>query len=82
MTKLYKKNELMFALVWIAIYVVGTSLAEALCEFGIGGILGKHDLEGDDTAQNDILGLENLGHAANAEPLDDLTATGDQLANH
>ena len=32
MTKLYKKNELMFALVWIAIYVVGTSLAEALCE--------------------------------------------------
>ena len=32
MTKLYRKNELMFALVWIAIYVVGTSLAEALCE--------------------------------------------------
>ena len=32
MTKLYKKNELLFALVWIAVYVVGTSLAEALCE--------------------------------------------------
>ena len=32
MTKLYKKNEIMFALVWIAIYVVGTSLAEALSE--------------------------------------------------
>ena len=32
MTKLYKKNEITFALVWIAIYVVGTSLAEALSE--------------------------------------------------
>ena len=32
MTKLYKKNELTFALVWIAVYVVGTSLAEALGE--------------------------------------------------
>ena len=32
MTKLYRKNGLTFALVWIAIYVVGTSLAEALCE--------------------------------------------------
>ena len=32
MKKLYGKNELTFALVWIAIYVVGTSLAEALSE--------------------------------------------------
>ncbi len=32
MKKLYEKNELIFALVWIAIYVVGTSLAEALSE--------------------------------------------------
>ena len=32
MKKLYEKNELTFALVWIAIYVVGTSLAEALSE--------------------------------------------------
>ena len=32
MKKLYEKNELAFALVWIAIYVVGTSLAEALGE--------------------------------------------------
>ena len=30
MKKLYEKNELAFALVWIAVYVVGTSLAEAL----------------------------------------------------
>ena len=32
MKKLYEKNELAFALVWIAVYVVGTSLAEALGE--------------------------------------------------
>ena len=32
MKKLYQKNELAFALVWIAIYVAGTSLAEALSE--------------------------------------------------
>ncbi len=32
MKKLYEKNELAFALVWIAVYVVGTSLAEALSE--------------------------------------------------
>ncbi|QUA53231.1 CPBP family intramembrane glutamic endopeptidase [Aristaeella lactis] len=32
MKKLYEKNELTFALVWIAIYVIGTSLAEALNE--------------------------------------------------
>ncbi len=32
MKKLYEKNELTVALVWIAIYVVGTSLAEALSE--------------------------------------------------
>ena len=32
MKKLYEKNELTFALIWIAIYVVGTSLAEALSE--------------------------------------------------
>ena len=32
MKKLYERNELTFALVWIAIYVVGTSLAEALSE--------------------------------------------------
>ena len=32
MKKLYGKNELTFALVWIAVYVVGTSLAEALSE--------------------------------------------------
>ena len=32
MKKLYEKNELIFALVWIAIYVAGTSLAEALSE--------------------------------------------------
>lgn len=30
MKKLYEKNELTFALVWIAIYVAGTSLAEML----------------------------------------------------
>jgi len=30
MKKLYEKNELAFALVWIAVYVAGTSLAEAL----------------------------------------------------
>ena len=28
MTKLYKKNELWFALVWIGVYVVGSSLAD------------------------------------------------------
>ena len=32
MKNLYRKNELVFALVWIAIYVAGTSLAEALSE--------------------------------------------------
>ena len=32
MKKLYGKNELTFALVWIAIYVAGTSLAESLSE--------------------------------------------------
>ncbi len=32
MKKLYEKNELIFALVWIAIYVAGTSLAETLNE--------------------------------------------------
>ena len=32
MRKLYGKSELTFALVWIAIYVTGTSLAEALTE--------------------------------------------------
>ena len=32
MKKLYEKNELTFSLVWIAIYVAGTSLAEALSE--------------------------------------------------
>ena len=32
MKKLYEKNELVFAMVWIAIYVAGTSLAEALNE--------------------------------------------------
>ena len=32
MKKLYDKNELTFALVWIAVYVVGTSLAETLNE--------------------------------------------------
>ena len=32
MKKLYEKNELTFALVWIAVYVVGTSLAETLNE--------------------------------------------------
>ena len=32
MKKLYEKNELTFTLVWIAVYVVGTSLAEALSE--------------------------------------------------
>ena len=32
MKKLYEKNELSFALVWIAIYVVGTCLAEMLSE--------------------------------------------------
>ncbi len=32
MKKLYEKNELAFALAWIAVYVAGTSLAEALSE--------------------------------------------------
>ena len=32
MKKLYEKNELAFALVWIVIYVAGTSLAETLNE--------------------------------------------------
>ena len=32
MKKLYAKNELTFTLVWIAVYVAGTSLAEALSE--------------------------------------------------
>lgn len=32
MKKLYEKNELIFSLTWIAIYVIGTSLAEALSE--------------------------------------------------
>ncbi|MBQ9252903.1 MAG: CPBP family intramembrane metalloprotease [Clostridia bacterium] len=32
MKKLYEKNELTFALVWIAIYVAGTTLAETLNE--------------------------------------------------
>lgn len=32
MKKLYEENELTFALVWIVIYVAGTSLAEALSE--------------------------------------------------
>ena len=32
MKKLYEKNELTFALVWIGIYVIGTSLAETLNE--------------------------------------------------
>lgn len=32
MKKLYEKNELSFALVWIAIYVVGTCLVEMLGE--------------------------------------------------
>ena len=32
MKKLYEKNELIFSLIWIAIYVIGTSLAEALNE--------------------------------------------------
>ena len=32
MKKLYEKKELTFALVWIAVYVAGTSLAEALSE--------------------------------------------------
>ena len=32
MKKLYEKNELVFALVLIAVYVIGTSLAEALSE--------------------------------------------------
>ena len=32
MKKLYEKNELTFALVWIAVYVAGTSLAETLNE--------------------------------------------------
>ncbi len=32
MKKLYEKNELTFALVWIVIYVAGTSLAEMLSE--------------------------------------------------
>ena len=32
MKKLYEKNELTFSLVWIAIYVAGTSVAEALSE--------------------------------------------------
>lgn len=36
MRNLYRKNELTFALVWIAIYVFGTSLAEALS--GITGV--------------------------------------------
>ena len=32
MKKLYEKNELSFALLWIAVYVAGTSLAETLNE--------------------------------------------------
>ena len=32
MKKLYEKNELAFALVWIGIYVAGTTLAETLNE--------------------------------------------------
>ncbi len=32
MKKLYEKNELIFSLIWIAIYVIGTSLAETLNE--------------------------------------------------
>ena len=32
MKKLYEKNELVFALVWIAVYVAGTTLAETLNE--------------------------------------------------
>jgi membrane protease YdiL (CAAX protease family) len=32
MKKLYEKNELAFALLWIAVYVAGTSLAETLNE--------------------------------------------------
>ena len=32
MKKLYAKNELTFALVWIAVYVAGTGLSEALSE--------------------------------------------------
>jgi len=39
MKKLCEKNELVFALVWIGVYVVGTSLAEALSE-----TLGIHKL--------------------------------------
>ena len=32
MKKLYQENELIFALIWIAVYVAGTSFAEALSE--------------------------------------------------
>jgi hypothetical protein len=36
MERLYKKNELLFALIWIAVYVVGISTADGLSEqFGI-----------------------------------------------
>ena len=36
MERLYKKNELFFALMWIAVYVIGISTADGLSEeFGI-----------------------------------------------
>lgn len=32
MTKLFRKKEILFAIVWIVVYVVGSSVADSLSE--------------------------------------------------
>ena len=32
MQNIYKKNELVFALIWIGVYVIGISIADSLSE--------------------------------------------------
>ncbi len=60
----------------------GGLLLEALGEVGVGGVLGQHDLHGDQTAQHVVLRAVHLGHAADADALGYLVAVVEHPACH
>ena len=57
-------------------------LLEARREFGVGCVLRQHHLHSDNAAERLVLGLVDLGHAANADALGDAVSAVEYSAYH
>ena len=57
-------------------------LFEAGGEFGVGGVLGQHDLHGYGAAENLVLRLVHLGHAADAYAFGDFVPSVEHPSYH